>query len=102
MSYYVKTKVELKFGQNAGFNEVLMQLVPFLAKHRWKLLYGLQTLVGDLTENMHLWEVEDMADIPTGLNAVFADAELGKALARLPDLMNKETLQIMVKTPYSP
>jgi len=33
---------------------------------------------------------------------VFADAELGKALARLPDLMNKETLQIMVKTPYSP
>ena len=102
MSYYVKTTVALKFGQNAGFNEVLLQLVPFLAQHRWKLLYGLQTLVGDLTENLHLWEVEDLSDVPTGLNAVFSDAELGKALARLPEFMNKETLHIMVKTPYSP
>lgn len=102
MSYYVKTKVELKFGQNAGFNEVLSELVPFLGKHGWTLLYGLQTLVGDLTENMHLWEVEDLNHIPAGLGAVFSDEELGKALARLPDFMNKETLQVMVKTPYSP
>lgn len=49
-----------------------------------------------------MWEVEDLDDITAGLNAAFSDEELGKQLARLPDFMNKETLQIMVKTPYSP
>lgn len=102
MAFYVKTKVDLKFGQNAGFNEVLSELVPFLGNHGWKLVYGLQALVGDLTEILHLWEVEDFADIATGLNAAFSDPELGKSLARLPEFMNSETLQIMVKTPYSP
>lgn len=102
MAYYVKTQVELKFGQNEGFNEVLSHLVPFLAGHGWTLVYGLQALVGDLTEILHLWEVEDITAIPAGLNAAFADPELGKQLAKLPNLMNKETLQIMVKTPYCP
>src|SRR5581483_4977676 len=99
---YVKTKVELKFGQNAGFNEVLAKLVPFLAGHGWKLEYGLQALVGDLTEILHLWKVEKFEDIAKGLNAAFTDAKLGQDLARLPELMHKETMQIMVKTPYSP
>lgn len=102
MAFYVKTKVELKFGQNTGFNEVLADLVPFLGNHGWTLLYGLQSLVGDLTEILHLWEVDDINHIPAGLEAVFSDVELGKQLARLPDFINKETMQIMVKTPYSP
>jgi hypothetical protein len=102
MTYYVKTQVELKFGQNAGFNEVLSHLAPFLKKHGWKLTHGLQALIGSLTEIIHIWEVEDLNHIPAGLNAVFSDPELGKQLARLPDFMNTESLTVMVKTPYSP
>lgn len=102
MAYYVKTKVELKLGQNEGFNELLQQLVPFLAKYRWKLVYGLQPLIGDLTEGLHLWEVEDLNDIPLGMNAAANDPSLAPAMARLPELLNKETLMVMVKTPYSP
>lgn len=102
MAFYVKTKVELKFGENAGFNEILSELVPFLGKHGWKLLYGLQTIVGDLSENMHLWEVEDLADVASGMNAAFTDEVMGKTLTRLPQFMHNETVQIMVKTPYSP
>ena len=102
MTYYVKTQVDLKFGQNAGFNEVLAHLVPFLGKHGWKLTHGLQALVGNLTEIIHIWEVQDLNHIPAGLNAVFTDAELGKQLARLPGFMNSESLSIMVKTPYMP
>lgn len=102
MAFYVKTKVDLKFGQNTGFNEILSELVPFLGNHGWKLVYGLQALVGNLSEIMHLWEVEEFADIATGLNAAFTDMELGRSLARLPEFMNNETLQIMIKTSYSP
>lgn len=102
MAFYVKTQVELKIFQNEGFNEVLSHLVPFLAQHGWKMVYGLQTLVGDLTENLHLWEVEDLNAIPAGLNAAANDPVLGVQLAKLPGLMTKETLQIMVKTPYCP
>jgi hypothetical protein len=102
MGYIVHTRVDLKFGQNPGFNEVLEALRDFLGNHGWKLIYGLQPVIGKLTEVIHIWEVENLDDVPNGLAAVFSDAELGKKLARLPDLMNTETLQVMVKTPYSP
>ncbi|MEJ7936011.1 NIPSNAP family protein [Sphingobium sp. AN558] len=98
----VKTKVDLKFSQNAGFNEVLSEVAPFLGDHRWTLVYGLQALVGDLGDIMHLWEVEVFADIGAGLNAAFSDPELAESLARLPEFMNNETQQILVETPYSP
>ena len=102
MSYIVQTRVDLKFGQNAGFNEVLVPLRDFLAKHGWTLVMALQPVIGKLTEIIHIWEVETLDAVPAGLGAVFSDAELGKQLARLPEFMNSETLQVMVKTPYSP
>jgi hypothetical protein len=102
MTYIVHTRVDLKFGQNAGFNEVLEHLKVFLGKHGWTLIYGLQPIIGKLTEVMHIWEVETLDAVPNGLAAVFSDPVLGEQLARLPDFMNSETLQVMVKTPYSP
>jgi hypothetical protein len=102
VTYYVKTQVELKYGQDAGFNEVLSALVPFLGRHGWKLTCGLQALVGSPTERVHIWEVEDIDDIPVARAAATTDAALGKQVARLPDFMNAETMAIMVKTPYSP
>lgn len=102
MSYIVQTQVDLKFGQNDGFNEVLVHLKAFLAEHGWTLIYGLQPIIGKLTEVIHIWEVETLEAIPAGLGAVFSDPELGKQLARLPNFMNSETLQVMMKTPYSP
>lgn len=102
MSYIVQTQVDLKYGQNAGFNEVMEHLKTFLAGHGWTLIYGLQPMIGKLTEVIHIWEVDTLDAIPAGLGAVFSDAELGKQLARLPGLMNTETLQVMMKTPYSP
>ena len=100
MSYIVHTRVDLKFGQNHGFYEVLEHLKNFLAPHGWTLRYGLTPVIGNLTEVIHIWEVERIEDVPNGLAAVFSDAELGKQLARLPGLMN--TLQVMARTPYSP
>ena len=47
-------------------------------------------------------EVESLDAVPAGLAAVFSDPELGVQLARLPEFLNSETLQVMVKTPYSP
>ena len=102
MSYFIQTRVDLKYGQNAGFNEVLADLKVFLGKHGWTLILGLQPIVGRLTEVIHIWEVESLDAIPAGLGAVFSDPELGKQLARLPDFMVTETMQVMQKTPYSP
>jgi len=102
MTYYVTTKVTLKFGQNAGFNESMAQLAPAMAVHGWKLLYGLQPLIGDVTEVLHIWQIDKFDDIANGLNSAFSDAKLGANFAKLPAFMQGEILQIMVKTPYSP
>ena len=48
MTYYIRTKVSLKFGQIAGYSEMMAKLVPFVERHGWKLVFGLQPFIGDL------------------------------------------------------
>lgn len=101
MTYYVRTKVTLKFGQLQGYSEMMARLVPYMARHGWKLVFGLQPYVGDLTELAHIWEVERFGDIETALAACYSDPEAHAILAPMPDLLQNEAMQIMVKTSYS-
>jgi hypothetical protein len=102
MSYYIKTTVTLKFGQIPGYSAMMAELVPFMARHGWKLVFGLQPFVGDLTEIAHIWEVERFGDIERALNACKDDPAAHAILAPMPDLLHNEAMQIMVKTSYSP
>ena len=102
MTYYIRTKVSLKFGQIAGYSEMMTKLVPFMARHGWKLVFGLQPFIGDLAILTHIWEVEKFADIERALNACKDDSEAHAILAPMPDLLHTEAMEIMVKTSYSP
>ncbi|MDM8010926.1 MAG: NIPSNAP family protein [Parasphingorhabdus sp.] len=101
MTYFIRTNVRLKMGGAVGYSEMMGKLVPYMAKQGWELTLGLQPFVGDLTEMIHVWKVENFADIETALNACYSDPEAQEILAVMPDYLQNETFQIMVKTDYS-
>lgn len=101
MAYYIRTNVRLKMGGAPGYSEMMEKLVPFMAKQGWKLILGLQPFVGDLTELIHVWEVEEFAQIETALFACYADPDALAILSAMPDYLQNENFQIMVKTSYS-
>jgi hypothetical protein len=101
MTYYVRTVVTLKLGQNPGYYELMARLVPLMAKQGWQLVFGLQPFVGDLRELMHLWEVERFEDIQRALQWCYTDPVAQEVLAAMPELLHNEVFQIMTKTPYS-
>ncbi len=102
MTYYVRTKVVLKLGSNAGYNAMMAKLTPIMAQHGWNLILGLQPLIGDFTEMLHIWEVAEFDDIRGALVVCASDPAVIAILAPMPELLQTEILDVMVKTPYSP
>lgn len=101
MTYYIRTNVRLKMGGTAGYSEMMARLVPYMATKGWVLVFGLQPFLGDLTELIHIWEVQNFADIESALNACYSDPEAQAILAAMPDYLVNEEFQVMVKTSYS-
>lgn len=102
MAYYVRTKVVLKLGSNQGYNVMMAKLAPVMAQHGWTLILALQPLIGDFTEMLHVWEVAEFDDIRGALAACAGDPEVTAILAPMPELLQTEILDVMVKAPYSP
>lgn len=102
MAYYIRTRVELKMGQHQGYCDLMAKFAPYMGKHGWKLLYALGPVVGDITEFTHLWEVEKFENIARGMDACKTDPEAHVLLAKLPDLVHRETIVVEEKLPYSP
>lgn len=101
MSVYVYAKINLRYGALPEFNEAMARLRPVFEDLGWKLTGGWSTLIGDLHEVHDLWEVADAnavtdALVASGGNPVFA--EVAPDLARL---IERETLSLVTKTPYS-
>lgn len=101
MAYYVRTEVSLKLGQNQGYSEMMDRLIPVMARYGWRFVLGLQPMIGDFTELLHVWEVAEFDDIRRGLEGCATDAEAMAILAPMPELLQTEKLAVMVKTPYS-
>lgn len=102
MTYYVRTRVALKLGSNQNYNAMMATLTPVMAQHGWKLILALQPMIGDFTELLHIWEVAEFDDIRGALVACAADPAVTAILAPMPDLLQTEIIDVMVKTPYSP
>ncbi len=102
MTYYIRTVVTLKMGGLPAYSAMMSELAPFMARHGWVLQTALQPMVGDLTEVIHIWEVEAFADIARGMEACGSDPEAHAILAPMPDLVHTEVVQVMTKTSYSP
>lgn len=92
----------MKLGSNLDYNEMMAKLVPVMARFGWKLVLGLQPMIGDFTKLVHVWEVAQFDDIRRGLEGCAADPEALAVLTPMPQLLYTEELAVMVKTPYSP
>ena len=102
MAYYIRTNVSLKLGQNPGYDEMMGKLVPIMARQGWRLVLGLQPMIGDFTKLLHVWEVAEFDDIRRGLEACATDPDALAILAAMPELLYTEELTVMAKTSYSP
>ena len=60
------------------------------------------TLVGDLHEVHDVWEVADANVIPAAFAAAYQDPEFLEAAGALSEIIDREVLSLVTKTPYSP
>lgn len=102
MAYYIQTAVHQKLGCNQGYAEMMAKLVPVMARYGWRLVIGLQPMIGDFTRLTHIWEVDEFDDIRRGLEGCGSDPEALAILTAMPELLHTEALTVMLKTPYSP
>lgn len=102
MTYYIHTVVELKVGQFQGYSDMMQGFAPYMATHGWKLTHGLAPVTGSIATLLHIWEVENFADIAKGMEACATDPKAHELLRNLPDYVNDETVTVHAKTPYSP
>ena len=98
MAVYVHATLTVKYGQLERFSEAMAKAVPIMADHGWKLIAGYQTIIGELTEVIDIWEVADANAVGEGMAAGASDprfAEVGPVIA---ELVEKEGLQLVKKT----
>ena len=101
MAYMLAT-VELRYGMLVKFNEILDHVKPKVEEKGWRLLGAWRVTVGQLYTVYDLWEIPDANSIQSVLNDLSQDAEFTKWAADLPECVQKETLEILEKLPYSP
>lgn len=99
-SYYLLATLKVKYGQQQKFYEVMGHLKPALEKQGWRLIGGYQTTIGPLNTVIDLWEIQSPSAVTETLATVGRDPEFAKWAAQLPELLEKETLQVMTKVPY--
>ena len=99
---FMLAKVELRYGMLVKFNEILDHVKPVIEEKGWRLLGAWRVAVGRLNTVYDLWEIPDANSIQSVLNDLRQDAEFTKWAAGLPECVQKETLEILEKLPFSP
>jgi hypothetical protein len=95
-------RLKLRYGVNERWNETFSQMVEPLERHGWKLLGAYQTLIGEITEVVHLWNIDDPNTVPKGLFGASAETEFSSHFGTLSELVLEERTQVMLPTPYCP
>ena|SRR5579875_647381 len=99
---YVYANVKVKYGQLPAFHEAMVTVKRVMESHGWRLVGAWNTLIGDLHEVHDLWEVEDANTVPSAFAAAYEDPDFLKAVEQLSAVADRETIQLLAKTPYSP
>ena len=100
--FYAYANVKVKYGQLAAFNEAMVTVKRVMEHNGWKLIGAWSTIAGDLHEVHDLWEVPDANAVPAALAAASEDPDFVAAAGQLAKVVDRETLSLLVKTPYSP
>ena len=99
---YMLAKVELRYGMLLKFNEILDHVKPIIEEKGWRLLGAWRVAVGRLNTVYDLWEIPDANSIQSVLDNLREDEDFIKWAAGLPECVEKETLEILEKLPFSP
>jgi hypothetical protein len=73
-----------------------------MEENGWKLVGAWSTVIGDLHEVHDMWEVEDANTVPAAFAGAYEDPEFLQAAAEVAAVAERETLSLVMKTPYSP
>jgi hypothetical protein len=99
---YVYANVKVKYGQLPAFYEAMVTIRRVMEENGWKLVGAWSTVIGDLHEVHDMWEVEDANTVPAAFAAAYEDPEFVQAAAEVAAAAERETLSLVMKTPYSP
>ena len=99
---YVYANVKIKYGRLPAFNEAMVTVKRVMEANGWKLVGGWTTLVGDLHEVHDIWEVEDANVVPAAFAAAYEDPDFVQAATDLSQIIDREVISLVTKTPYSP
>jgi hypothetical protein len=102
MSVYLYANVKLKYGKLLEFNQTMAEVVPIFERRGWKLVGAWSTVFGDIHEVHDIWEVADANAVPATLAEVMADADFPEHVKALSEQIDRETLSLIAKTPFSP
>jgi hypothetical protein len=95
-------RLKLRYAVNDRWNETFAQMVEPLERHGWKLLGAYQTLIGEITEVIHIWSIEDANAVPAALFGASAESGFSSHFGTLAELVVEEHTQIMLPTSYCP
>jgi hypothetical protein len=99
---YVYANVKIKYGRLPAFNEAMATVKRVMEANGWTLVGGWMTLVGDLHEAHDIWEVADANVVPAAFAAAYQDPEFVEAAGALSEIIDREVISLVTKTPYSP
>ena len=99
---YVYANVKVKYGQLPAFYEAMVTVKRVMEENGWKLVGAWSTVIGDLHEVHDMWEVEDANTVPAAFAAAYEDPAFVQAAAEVAAAAERETLSLVMKTPYSP
>lgn len=99
---YVYANVKVKYGQLPAFYEAMVTIKRVMEENGWKLVGAWSTVIGDLHEVHDMWEVDDANTVPAAFAAAYEDPEFVQAAAEVAAAAERETLSLVMKTPYSP
>ena len=99
---YVYATVKRKYGRLPAFNEAMVTVQRVMEANGWPLVGGWTTLVGDLHEAHDIWEIEDANVVPAAFAAAYEDPDFVRAATDLSEIIDREVISLVTKTPYSP
>ena len=94
--------LNIRYGRHARFNEVFGKLLPLVQERGWKLRAGYQSIVGQLTKVVHVWEMQDANAAPAMMRSLAGDDRFPEIAAGLAEVVVDETLEFVVTAPDAP
>ncbi len=99
---YLQATLHVRQGKMGLFNATLKEMTPALEAEGWTLLGAYVNAIGRLNTVVDLWQIPDANSVQSTLGAVAKHPDMRRWAEALAEAVEEETIQLMVKTPYSP